>query len=445
MSNKVNKFWDSYRQAAIASGVPVKNAEWYLKWAEKFAVATKGKPIRERSVADIRKFLFELSIQRSIHPWQVHQAEEALVFLYEGFLKLDLGLNTVRPLVPWPGISNSTLKAPQQFKDRALSKTEEKARYGELYSKFRSAMRVRHYSIRTERAYAQWIGRLLSFYKDKPAESIDTDDIQSYLNYLAEERKVAASTQNQALNAIVFFFKEVFKRDPGDFSDFVRAKQPLHVPEVLTRSEVERLLDAMSGVNQLMAGLLYGAGLRLMECIRLRVKDIDFDAGRLTIRDGKGRKDRITMLPERFQHLLKQQLEQAQALYESDLKKNVAGAYVWPGLNRKYPNAAKEWIWQYVFSSSRLSVDPRSHTTRRHHVHASSLQKAVKKAAARAGLSKRVTCHTLRHSFATHLLENGCDIRTVQELMGHSNLATTMIYTHVLNRPGISVKSPADY
>ena len=445
MSNKVNKFWDSYRQAAIASGVPAKNAERYVKWAEKFAVATKGKPIRERSVADIRKFLFELSIQRSIHPWQVHQAEEALVFLYEGFLKLDLGLNTVRPLVPGPGISNPTLKAPQQFKDRALSKTEEKARYGELYSKFRSAMRLRHYSIRTERAYAQWIGRLLSFYKDKPAESIDTDDIQSYLNYLAEERKVAASTQNQALNAIVFFFKEVLKRDPGDFSDFVRAKQPLHVPEVLTRSEVERLLDAMSGVNQLMAGLLYGAGLRLMECIRLRVKDIDFDAGRLTIRDGKGRKDRITILPERFQHLLKQQLEQAQALYESDLKKNVAGAYVWPGLNRKYPNAAKEWIWQYVFSSSRLSVDPRSHTTRRHHLHASSLQKAVKNAAAKAGLSKRVTCHTLRHSFATHLLENGCDIRTVQELMGHSNVATTMIYTHVLNRPGISVKSPADY
>ena len=445
MSNKVNKFWDSYRQAAIASGVPAKNVERYVKWAEKFAVATKRKPIRERSAADIRKFLFELSIQRSIHPWQVHQAEEALVFLYEGFLKLDLGLDTVRPLVPGPGISNPTFKASQQFKDRALSKTEEKARYGELYSRFRSAMRVRHYSIRTERAYAQWIGRLLSFYKDKPAESIDTDDIQSYLNYLAEERKVAASTQNQALNAIVFFFKEVLKRDPGDFSDFVRAKQPLHVPEFLTRSEVERLLDAMSGVNQLMAGLLYGAGLRLMECIRLRVKDIDFDAGRLTIRDGKGRKDRITMLPERFQHLLQQQFEQTQALYESDLKKNVAGVYVWPGLNRKYPNAAKEWIWQYVFSSSRLSVDPRSHTTRRHHVHASSLQKAVKNAAARAGLSKRVTCHTLRHSFATHLLENGCDIRTVQELMGHSNVATTMIYTHVLNRSGISVKSPADY
>jgi integron integrase len=446
MSNDVNKFWDSYRQAAIATGVPAKNAEWFVKWAEKFAVATKAKPIRERSVADIRKFLFELSIQRSIQPWQVHQAEEALVFLYEGFLKLDLGLNTLRPLVPTPGISNPNIKAPQQFRDRALSKMEKKNEgYGELYRRFRSAMRVRHYSIRTERAYEQWVGRLLSFFKDKPVDSIDANDIQTYLNYLAEERKVAASTQNQALNAVVFFFKEVLKRDPGDFRDFVRAKRPLHVPEVLTRSEVESLLDAMTGVNQLMAGLLYGAGLRLMECIRLRVKDVDFETRRLTIRDGKGRKDRITMLPERFQHGLNQQMEQARELYEADLKKGVAGVYIWPGLDRKYPNAAKEWIWQYVFASSRLSVDPRSHTTRRHHVHASSLQKAVKNAAARGGLSKRVTCHTLRHSFATHLLENGCDIRTVQELMGHSNVATTIIYTHVLNRPGITVKSPADF
>ncbi len=283
------------------------------------------------------------------------------------------------------------------------------------------------------------------FHKDKSPENIDADDIHNYLNYLAEERKVAASTQNQALNAIVFFFKEVLKRDPGDFSDFVRAKRPTHVPEVLTRSEVESLLDAMSGINQLMAGLLYGAGLRLMECIRLRVKDIDFEARHLTVRDGKGRKDRITMLPERFQHLLRQQLEQARALYEMDLKKGVAGVYIWPGLDRRYPNADREWIWQYVFPSNRLSVDPRSHTTRRHHVHSSSLQKAVKNAAAKAGLSKGATCHTLRHSFATHLLENGYDIRTVQELMGHSDMSTTMIYTHVLNRPGIVAKSPPDF
>ena len=445
MSNKVNDFWDSYRQAAIASGVPVKNADWFVRWAEEFATATRGKALRERSAADIRKFLLELSIQRGIQPWQVNQAEEALVFLYEGFLKLDLGLNAVRPLGPAQGLVNPNLKTRQHFRDRTPSKAEEQARYGKLFSRFRSAIRVRHYSIRTERAYQQWVGRLLSFHRDKSPENIDADDIQSYLNYLAEERKVAASTQNQALNAIVFFFKEVLKRDPGDFSDFVRAKRPTHVPEVLTRSEVESLLDAMSGVNQLMAGLLYGAGLRLMECIRLRVKDIDFEARHLTVRDGKGRKDRITMLPERFQHLLKQQLEQARALYEMDLKKGVAGVYIWPGLDRKYPNAAREWIWQYVFSSNRLSVDPRSHTTRRHHVHSSSLQKAVKNAAAKAGLSKRATCQTLRHSFATHLLENGYDIRTVQELMGHSDVSTNMIYTHVLNRPGMTVKSPADF
>ena len=445
MSNKVNGFWDSYRQAAIASGVPVKNADWFVRWAEEFATATRGKALRERSAADIRKFLLELSIQRGIQPWQVNQAEEALVFLYEGFLKLDLGLNAVHPLGPAQGLANPNSKARQQFRDRTLSKTEEQSRYGQYFSRLRSAIRVRHYSIRTERAYQQWVGRLLSFHRDKSPENIDADDIQSYLNYLAEERKVAASTQNQALNAIVFFFKEVLKRDPGDFSDFVRAKRPTHVPEVLTRSEVESLLDAMSGVNQLMAGLLYGAGLRLMECIRLRVKDIDFEARHLTVRDGKGRKDRITMLPERFQHLLKQQLEQARALYEMDLEKGVAGVYIWPGLDRKYPNAAREWIWQYVFPSNRLSVDPRSHTTRRHHVHSSSLQKAVKNAAAKAGLSKRATCHTLRNSFATHLLENGSDIRTVQELMGHSDVATTMIYTHVLNRPGMTVKSPADF
>jgi len=445
MSNKVKKFWDSYRQAAIASGIPAKNAEWLVKWAEKFAVATKGRPLRERSTADIRKFLFELSIQRGIQPWQVQQAEEALVFLYEGFLNVDLGLKAARPLAPKQAAARSGPYPRQPFRDRSLSRSEGQARYGEYYDSFKSAMRVRQYSIRTERAYEQWIGRLLSFYDDRPADLIETDDIQRYLTYLAEKRKVAASTQNQALNAIVFFFKEVLKRDPGDFSDFVRAKRPQHIPEVLTRSEVEKLLEVMSGINQLMAGLLYGAGLRLMECIRLRVKDIDFETMRLTVRDGKGRKDRVTMLPERYRQLLKQQLEHAKALYESDLKNGVAGVYLWPGLDRKYPNAAREWIWQYVFPSNRLSVDPRSHTTRRHHVHASSLQKAVKNAAAKAGLSKRVTCHTLRHSFATHLLENNYDIRTVQELMGHSDVSTTMIYTHVLNRPGITVKSPADF
>ncbi len=445
MSDNVKFFWESYLQAVITSGVPAKNADWFVRWAKKFDSSTKNKPLRERSAADIHKFLLELSIQPGIQPWQIQQAEKALFFLYQDFLKQDLGLDAAQSLVPTEEKEIPGTNPPSKFKDPVILKTEEKTRLSQYLDRLRSALRVRHYSIRTERAYEQWVSRFLTYYKGKSPGSLDADDIQGYLNYLAEKRKVAASTQNQALNAVVFFFKEVLKRDPGDFSDFVRAKQPTNVPEVLTRSEIEKLLDTMTGINQLMAGLLYGAGLRLMECIRLRVKDIDFETRRLTIRDGKGRKDRLTMLPERFQSSLEQQLGKVGAIYQADLKKGVAGVYIWPGLGRKYPNAAREWIWQYVFPSSRLSVDPRSHTTRRHHVHPSSLQKAVKNAAARAGLPKRVTCHTLRHSFATHLLENGYDIRTVQELMGHSNVATTMIYTHVLNRPGITVKSPADH
>ncbi len=428
----------------IAGGVPEKNAEWYVRWAQKFSRSIKGKSLEERSSDDIRRFLLEFSMQDGIQPWQVQQAEDSLIFLYDTYLKTGLELNKLRPLGPAPAPSSFQPHRRANFRDRMLPRAELDARYKKLFERLKSAMRVRHYSIRTERAYEQWTRRFLSFHNKRPVEKIGADDIQAYLNYLAEKRKIAASTQNQALNAIVFFFREVVKRDPGDFSDFVRAKQPVRVPEVLTPPQVKRLLDSLDGVNLLMAGLLYGAGLRLMECVRLRVKDIDFATTRLTVRDGKGQKDRITMLPERFAPLLEEQLKNVRAIYDQDLKKGVAGVYIWPGLGRKYPNAAREWIWQYVFPSKRLSVDPRSQTVRRHHVHSSSLQKAVKNAAFKAGLNKKVSCHTLRHSFATHLLENGYDIRTVQELMGHSNVATTMIYTHVLNKPGMVVRSPLD-
>ncbi|MGD8344366.1 MAG: integron integrase [Desulfobacterales bacterium] len=429
----------------IASGVPEKNAEWFVRWAQKFSDYRKDKPLKKRSADDIRQFLLEFSMQHGIQPWQVQQAEDALIFLYDTYLKAGLKLKSLSPLGPAPAPSSFHSRKRGHFRDRMLPKSELDARYKKLFERFKSAMRLRHYSIRTERAYEQWIRRFLSFHKNKAVEKIGAGEIESYLNYLAQDRQIAAGTQNQALNAIVFFFREVIKRDPGDFSDFVRAKKPMHVPEVLTTAQVKRLLDSLDGVNFLMAGLLYGAGLRLMECVRLRVKDIDFETGRLTVRDGKGQKDRITMLPERFAPLLEAHLEKVRAIYKDDLKKGVAGVYIWPALGRKYTNAAREWIWQYAFPSNRLSVDPRSNTVRRHHVHSSSLQKAVKKAALKAGFNKKVTCHTLRHSFATHLLENGYDIRTVQELMGHSNVATTMIYTHVLNKPGLAVRSPADF
>jgi integron integrase len=438
--NNVNDFWDSYRDVAVEAGIPERNADWYVRWAEKFAKSIKNKPLRKRGASDIENFLFGLSNQSNIESWQVRQAEDAILLLYNKLLNIDLEFKQSRT-----NRSQRLSRGQEQFRDRMLPATVLDKRYGVHLDRLTTAIRVRHYSIRTERAYVAWIRRFLSFHKDLTVQTMKADHIQNYLNYLAETRKIAASTQNQALNAIAFFFAEVLKRDPGDFSDFVRAKRPIKVPEVLTRNEVDRLLSQLSGIYYLMAGLLYGAGLRVMECVRLRVKDVDFDTRRITVRDGKGKKDRITMLPKRFVSQLQEQLIDVKKLYETDLKNNTAGVYIWPGFDRKSPKAAKEWIWQYVFPAHKLSVDPRGSNIRRHHIYPSTIQRAVKTAASKADLTKYVTCHTLRHSFATHLLEAGYDIRTVQELMGHSDVSTTMIYTHVLNRPGISVESPADF
>jgi len=287
--------------------------------------------------------------------------------------------------------------------------------------------------------------RFLAFHGMKPVEKLGSNHIREYLDYLAQVRLVSASTQNQALNAIVFLFGQVLKVDPGEFDDFTRAKRPRRIPEVLTSTEVKKLLAQLKGVHLLMAGLMYGAGLRLMECLRLRVKDIDFHARQVIVRDGKGQKDRVTVLPEKYVPLLHKQLEYAKRLYENDREEGIPGVFIWPALERKYPNASREWIWQYVFPSPRLSVDPLTKKVRRHHMHATGVQRAVREAAKKAAITKHVSCHTLRHSFATHLLEQGYDIRTVQELLGHFDVSTTMIYTHVLKRPGVAVKSPADF
>ena len=317
--------------------------------------------------------------------------------------------------------------------------------HGVLISRIEAECRVRHYSMRTEEAYVTWARRFLSFCDSQDTAQLGAQEIKKYLEFLAQERKVSAATQNLALNAVIFLFTQVLKKDPGDFSGFVRAKKPVRVPTVLTKNEMNRLLERLDSEFLVMAGLLWGSGLRVMECMQLRVKDIDFETGQITVRNGKGAKDRVTMLPESFAGPLREQIDRARKIYETDRLHNTAGVYIWPGLERKYPNAGKEWIWQYVFPASRLSVDPRSKTVRRHHVDPDMLQKRIKHAAAEAGITKQVSCHTLRHSFATALLLSGSDIRTVQELLGHSDVATTMIYTHVLNKPGmVPVVSPAD-
>ena len=300
------------------------------------------------------------------------------------------------------------------------------------------------YAKRTVRAYLEWAARFLGHYPYRRIADLDAAAVKAYLTYLVEKQNVAVNTQKQALNALVFLFQESEERSLGDFSDFTRAKKPIKVPVVLSREEVSVLLGEMKPPFALICHLLYGAGLRLMEAMRLRIQDVDFAQGQILVRDGKGRKDRITMLPERCREALKEQVAEARRIHAADLKKDYGEVWLPSALERKYRGAAKDWRWQYVFPASRVSVDPENGNIRRHHFDDSAVQRAVREAAKKVGLSKPVTPHTLRHSFATHLLESGYDIRTVQELLGHADVATTMIYTHVLNKGGHGVLSPLD-
>lgn len=313
-----------------------------------------------------------------------------------------------------------------------------------LLDQLRDALRARHYAKRTEDAYVDWVKRFILFHHKRHPQDMGAPDITAFLTHLALEEKVAASTQTQALSAILFLYRSVLQMDFDEPLLIVRARQPERLPIVLTRPEVQAVIRQLSGTYQLMAKLLYGSGLRLMECVRLRVKDLDFDQHQIMVRDGKGSKDRITMLPNQLVEPLQIHLAAVRQLHLADLDKGWGAVYLPDALAHKYPNAAKEWPWQYVFPADRLSVVPRSGVTRRHHLDESSLQKAVRAAVRAAGLSKPASCHTFRHSFATHLLEAGYDIRTVQELLGHKDVKTTMIYTHVLNRGGLAVRSPLD-
>jgi len=313
-----------------------------------------------------------------------------------------------------------------------------------LLDQVRDVLRLKHYSIRTEQAYTDWIRRYILFHGKRHPKDMGAPEIEAFLTHLAVDGNVAASTQNQALCALEFLYREVLRQEWDDSIAPVRAKKPQRLPTVLTKDEARRVVGLMSGVPQLMAKLLYGSGLRLMECVRLRVKDVDFVQHQIIVRDGKGGKDRITMLPDAIVPALQEHLQRVKLLHESDLAYGNGSVYLPYALDRKYPNASKEWLWQYVFPSDRLSVDPRSNVTRRHHLDENTLQKAVRQAALKAGIHKHATCHTFRHSFATHLLESGYDIRTVQELLGHKDVKTTMIYTHVLNRGGLAVRSPLD-
>ena len=313
-----------------------------------------------------------------------------------------------------------------------------------LLDQVRDAIRTRHYSYRTEEAYAGWIKRFILFHGKRHPAEMGKAEIEQFLTALAVKRNVAASTQNQALAALLFLYKDVLEIDPGWLDDVVRAKRPQRLPTVLTRKETEALLGALRGVSWLMAMLLYGAGLRLRECLRLRVKDIDFSRNEIVVREGKGNKDRVTMLPAVITDPLLAHLGRVRRLHERDLAAGFGRVALPDALAHKYPNADQEWGWQWVFPAPRICTDPRFGLPQRYHLHDSVPQRAIHEAARTVGLTKPVGPHTLRHSFATHLLLAGYDIRTVQELLGHRDVKTTMIYTHVLNRGGRGVQSPAD-
>lgn len=313
-----------------------------------------------------------------------------------------------------------------------------------LMDEISRAMRLHQYSYGTETTYKKWIREFVLFYDKKHPRELGAVELQAYLTYLAADRRVSASTQNQALAALLFLYKKVLHIDLPWMDKIVRAKRPVRVPIVMTRSEVRRVLDALHDRYWLAASMLYGSGMRLIECLRLRIQDVDFEYLQITIRDGKGRKDRRTLLPESLVPHLQQEFRRVRQLHEQDRLHGRAGVSIPFAIDRKYVNAPKEWSWQYVFPSEKYAYVDFHRQERRHFMHPSGVQRAAKLAVIKAEISKHASCHTFRHSFATHLLESGYDIRTVQELLGHSDVKTTQIYTHVLKRGGLAVRSPLD-
>ncbi len=313
-----------------------------------------------------------------------------------------------------------------------------------LLDQLRQAMRSRHYSRSTEVTYVHWVKKFIFFHNVRHPKDMAESEINAFLTHLAVKEHVSSSTQNQALCAIIFLYKYVLDRKIGDIGEVIRARKPVRLPVVMTKSEVKAVLENLKDYKWIIAHLMYGAGLRLMECLRLRVQDLDFNQNQITVRDGKGDKDRVTMFPESVKKPLTEHLNKVKKIHESDIANGFGRVLLPDALARKYPNASKEWRWQWVFPQNALWHNVKTGEHGRHHVHETLVQKLVKDAVTKAGLVKRATCHTFRHSFATHLLEDGYDIRTVQELLGHKDLKTTMIYTHVLNKGPSAVRSPAD-
>ncbi|MEZ5537690.1 MAG: integron integrase [Thiolinea sp.] len=453
-----HEFWENYTLFLVKHGVNKRHVAWYVFRTQQYIAAFPEQNVRSHTAEEIDQFLNKLGMDTRLKAWQFVQAVDAIRILFCLALKISWAQN-----FDWEYWKSSAkeLEADHATVARdytdALAEleqpppeTEERCSH-ELYQRYQPALaevvrvvRLKNYAMKTEKNYRSWIARFFYFHKPDDVCSLGVAEVKQYLEYLALKRNVSVATQKQALNALAFLFNQVWQKPMGDLGEFVGAKRPRRLPVVLSRDEVKRVLQQIHGKHHLMAGLMYGGGLRLMECMTLRILDVDFDYNQLIIRNAKGFKDRVVPLPGKYQEALKQQIQFVTHLHHRDLKAGYGEVYLPDALARKYQGASKDLRWQYLFPSTRIGADPRSGVLRRHHLHETSLQKIIRKAVKKAGITKRATSHTFRHSFATHLLEAGYDIRTVQELLGHSDVSTTMIYTHVLNKPGISVKSPAD-
>ena len=485
------------------AGAVEKSIPFYVAWVRRFFAQFPGRNRRELGRPEIEVFLSQTSGKGHVTNGQLSQARAALELYYERFRGIALAPRPdgrIADPVPSPGEApalqrqetgksalpnpkqkeparpSSTLLAPRPealasgYPKRAAEVKAERpiqrpekmpkpmgadgavfgpapagqANWRLLDAKVRECLRVAHYAYRTEQTYVGWIRQFVAFHGGQKPSTMDAKHVSAFLKHLAEDRQVAASTQNQALNAVVFLFKTVLKKGIGDFSDFQRARRGLRLPVVASRAEVKAVIDRLDGREKFMAALLYGSGMRINELLRLRVQDVDFDQNRLVVRAGKGNKDRYVPFPAKVREEMQAWLKRRQEQYEADKARNMHEVEVPGALARKYPHAPREWRWQYVFAADDYSEDPRTGHVRRHHVNEQVLQRAVRTAVREAGLTIRFTPHCFRHSFATHLLEAGQDIRTVQQLLGHSNVETTMVYTHVLNKGPMGVVSPVD-
>ena len=459
-TDRERRFWRKYFDKLKAYGIPPTAFSWYRRAVERYVEAHAGKRLATHCPEMVQTYLERLGAQPRVREFPFVQTVQALQVLFQDMVQASWagsfpwaewkerarGLNARHPTLAGDArLDADSVDLTINPETLTGAVAEAYRRHPDGIRKMITAIRLKNYSIRTENSYLEWLARFMLFHPQVAPDNYQDEHIRAFLEDLVLRRNVSVSTQQLALNALVFYFRHVLGREQIHLERFARSKKPRRIPTVLSREEVRQLLAAIDSPTwRLMAELLYGCGLRLMEAVRLRILDLDFDHRLIHIRQAKGNKDRVVPLPQRLIAPLRDQVEQVARLHADDLAGGFGEVYLPDALARKYPHAARELRWQFLFPSARLSADPRSGAVRRHHVHENGLQKQIRRAAIAIGINKRVTCHTLRHSFATHLLASGTDIRTVQELLGHADVNTTMIYTHVLNRPGVTVASPLD-